>query len=131
MEYKLEKDFTGHKLHYAELRFDNLGIDIPVFKFDNFCQFEEILREINNHDDTKKVYVFSYGDGFKKDTEVLITTKIDMIIDFISLVNGDEYKLIKHENFFLFEFYSYEEAYENALDIKEGTSEICYKSTNP
>lgn len=121
------------KLHYAH---KDLKEDIPCFSFEHLDDLGEYISEILHRDDAETVYLFTYDAKSGGQEEVNITNnripllhyvvQIFEAMDNITELLGKEV-LVK--NFFLFEYKSYEVAYQQALLMKE-ENPLCYDKKN-
>ena len=106
------------KLHYAEL--DNMG-DIPFKEFESFEAMKWYLEdEFCSINCSKRVYLFTWG---CENEDIFISEFSDMPFKALSGFYIDE--VMKIKDFHLHEYYSFEDAYQVAIDMKEG-NKLCY-----
>lgn len=108
-----------YKLHYAK---KELNGDIPCYKFKTQLSLYNYIIGLLGRDSTT-VYLLSIDD------EVIVTENLALILD---ILGNDVVSIAMMEdekgacNVFLQEYYSYEEAYQVALGMKE-VSALCYE----
>lgn len=120
-------------LHYAPI---DLGEkDIARYEFKTIAEIQDFLElmclsnekaESPIYKQSKVVYIFTYqniDENDHDDCEVFITEKIHVITDLFNQAHFWGFDTLN--DFFLFEYESYEDAYKNALDMKED-SPLCY-----
>lgn len=110
------------ELHYAKLELEG---DIPQYKCRTKAEVRRIAKELMNDrkdifDETRKlwftqicVFLVSIND------EVFVTERKSLVIDLIEMY----IKKVIH----IQEYESFEDAYDVALDMKEGSTSLCYK----
>jgi hypothetical protein len=107
-----------YKLHHAG---KELNGNIPCLEFATNLSLYNYIIDLIGKDETT-VYLLSLDD------EVIVTESLALILDIIG-GNISPLSLMEDENgecnIFLQEYYSYEDAYQTALHIKE-TSPLCY-----
>ena len=84
---------------------------------------ERVMVKFGEYKPSKTVYLFTYDLPDESESEIIITSKIYMIADFLE--QSTFWGLDVLETFYLQEFDSFEEAYKVALSMKE-TSPLCY-----
>lgn len=155
----MEKREPKFFVNYAHL---GLKGDIPNFTFDNHIecnifidQYHNELYDVRDEKIDGVVYLFAYNfidhndpDSSEEsfDNEILVTESFDIIQEYVDDITCDAittFELDKEKDemdvsmaydahFFIFEFESYEGAYEVALSMREGNP-LCYdkEEVNP
>jgi hypothetical protein len=118
-----------YKLHYAH---KDLEDNIPTFNFKHLDEMGDYINEILNRDDSETVYLFTYDAKAKGQEEVNITNHRIPLLFYVvqvfeAIENAEQIygKIEPIKNFFLFEYKSYEVAYQQALLMKE-ENPLCY-----
>ena len=106
------------KLHYAELTNDS---EIQIFEFPSIDALKWYLEnDFTGNEKIKRVFLFTWN-GEKDD--IFISEYSDMPFKAMNYFNIDLGQ--KDDNFFLQEYYSFEDAYAVAMDMKE-ENKLCY-----
>lgn len=108
------------KLHYGEINSIN---DVKCFEFNNKFGLLNYISELH-----KNTYItkFNFVCLMLIDDDILVTDSLTSILNFVNSNLGDLPMLT--EDVFMYEFGSYEKAYEMALMLKE-ISPLCYEKT--
>lgn len=116
----------NRKLHYAEA--SNNG-DVLVLEFETIESIENYIQySIENN--PKIVYVLAFNDLSNEKYLVFVTEYKDVICAMLRInYFNSPFDATYSNDIHLHEYYSYEEAYEVALLMMEGESELCYDNS--
>jgi hypothetical protein len=120
-------------IHYASLELD---ADIPVYECNNIQELKafELTYLLDNPEVKNRVWLLSIND------EEFVTENVQIICSLLE--QTFMYDLAKElspsifyannncDDVFLQEYPSFEDAYEVALDMQEGTTDLCYSPDN-
>ena len=124
------------KVNYAELDFEEIKIiEFEYRKYEDLC--ENLLNKLF-YNTTQNIYKYKKGIVFLLQIdfldEIFVTTKVDNIYEYIEWGVIDDLLPINEESdgildISIHEYNSFEEAYRNALRLKE-TDVLCYNTDN-
>jgi len=119
----MKKEF---KLNYGSKLQVALGMDIEIFKYKSIFECYDKIDDIVNDTDQKTIYLFTYDHPSDDNYDIIITRNINPILDFINKHRRESTAPATLDyNFFLQEYKTWQDAYDVALMMREG-SLFCY-----